>query len=299
VTVSLAPAESRFVAAEGVRFHLWRADPKRHRRTTPALLLHGVPQTAICWRAMVPELAKDRIVLAPDLKGLGESEMRGPYDVATMADELAALVLHEVDGPVDIVGHDWGGVLALRLATARPDLVRRLVVINAPYREIDVRRAPHVPAFAVPLLPEVAFRLSGERLVRFMLRMPWRTDPPLPEEIEEHYVGAYADPHRVEAMLAYYRAAARPAAVRAVRTVIRRATRKPRPSRTPPRFRLERSLVVWGTADPVLPVSVGESVVRNLGANASMVTLPGVGHFVPEEAAATVVPTVAEFLRAK
>ncbi len=299
MTVSLAPAESRFVAAEGVRFHLWRADPKRHRRTTPTLLLHGVPQTAICWRAMVPELAKDRIVLAPDLKGLGESEMRGPYDVATMVDELAALVLHEVDGPVDVVGHDWGGVLALRLAGARPDLVRRLVVINAPYHDIDVRRAPHVPAFAVPFLPEVAFRLSGERLVRYMLRMPWRTDPPLPQEIEEHYVAAYADPHRTEAMLSYYRAAARPAAVRAVRKLARRAARRPQPARAPSRIRVERSLVLWGAADPVLPISVGEAVVRDLGANCSMVTLPGVGHFAPEEAPTTVVPTVAEFLRAK
>jgi pimeloyl-ACP methyl ester carboxylesterase len=55
--------------------------------------------------------------------------------------------------------------------------------------------------------------------------------------------------------------------------------------------------VIWGAADPVLPVAVGESVVRDLGANCSMVTLPGIGHFAVEEAPAVVVPTIAEFLR--
>lgn len=111
-------ATRRTVAIEGVRFTLYRADPRRRRRTTPALLLHGVPQTAVCWRDLVAELAADRVVLAPDLKGLGGSEAVGTYDLPTLAREMAALVRHEVDGPVDVVGHDWGGTLALALAGA-------------------------------------------------------------------------------------------------------------------------------------------------------------------------------------
>src|SRR4051812_3478872 len=156
------------VAVEGVRFALHRVDPARKRKTTPVLLLHGVPQTSAIWRPVIPELAKDRIVLAPDLKGLGDSEVRGPYDLATLAREIAALVLHEVDGEVDVVGHDWGGSLALALAGTRPDLVRRLVVMSAPYREVDLKAAFHMPLFALPLLPDVAFRLWGEQLVRKM-----------------------------------------------------------------------------------------------------------------------------------
>lgn len=293
--VSLAPATPRFVAAQGVRFHLWRSDPDKPSAAPPALLLHGVPQTAVCWRDLVPELATDRVVLAPDLKGLGESEVRGPYDVSTMASELAALVLHEVDGQVDIVGHDWGGVLALAVARARPDLVRRLVIINAPYRDFKWHRAPYIAGFALPGAPEAVFRLTGERVIAAMLRAGWRTEPALPADIANHYAAAYADPQRITAMLGYYRAFARPAAARAIRTALHRG-----PGRTPAPAHLsvERSLVIWGAADPVLPVSVGESVVRNLGTNASMVTLPGVGHFAPEEAPAVVVPTIAEFLRA-
>ncbi|MDQ1709370.1 MAG: hypothetical protein QOG49_755 [Frankiaceae bacterium] len=301
MSLSLEPASATDAAAKGVRFHLWRSDPPQPPSpapapsTPPVLLLHGVPQTALCWRDLVPELATDRVVLAPDLKGLGGSEIRGPYDVATMAAELAALILHEVDGAVDIVGHDWGGVLALAVARTRPDLVRRLVIINAPYRHLQLHRAPHVVAFAVPLLPEVAFRLTGERLVRAMLQAGWRSDPPLAPEIASHYAAAYADPQRIEAMLGYYRAAA---ARKAAKSLRRFARRSPGRSKGTAHLAVDRSLVIWGADDPVLPVSVGESVVRDLGANCSMITLPGVGHFAPEEAPAIVVPTVAEFLRA-
>ncbi|MEO6714200.1 MAG: alpha/beta hydrolase [Mycobacteriales bacterium] len=295
MTATMAPATSSFVAAEGVRFHLWRSEPAEATTAPPTLLLHGVPETAMCWRDLMPALATDRIVLAPDLKGLGKSEVRGPYDSATMADELAALVLHEVDGKVDIVGHDWGGRLALAIARARPDLVRRLVIINAPYREIKLHRAPHVAAFALPGLPEVIFRLTGERLVRALLHAGWRSETPLDEEVAQHYAATYAEPERTAAMLGYYRAAARPAMATAIRKLARRAPAQKRP---PVHLAVERSLVIWGADDPVLPISVGESVVRDLGSSASMVTLPGVGHFAPEEAPDIVVPTVAQFLRA-
>jgi pimeloyl-ACP methyl ester carboxylesterase len=297
VTLDMPPARSDYIAIEGVRFHVWRAGPNRRRRTTPALLLHGVPETALAWRHLLPDLAKDRIVIAPDLKGLGESETRGPYDPATLVAELAALVLHEVDGPVDVVGHDWGGSLGIALAAARPDLVRRLVVINAPFRRINMLRAAHIPFFALPVLPEVLFRVGGESLVRSMLRFGWRSDRVLDDEVADYYARSYADPQRASAMLGYYRGTTRPRVARALRRLVP-ALAGPATDGSPVRVKVDRSLVVWGAADPVLPVSVGESVVRDLGASCSMVTLPGIGHFPPEEAPQVVTPTIAEFLRA-
>ncbi|HVE98782.1 MAG TPA: alpha/beta hydrolase [Mycobacteriales bacterium] len=290
----IAGADSRYVAVEGVRFHVHRAAPSRKRRTTPTLLLHGVPETAACWRELMPELAKDRVVIAPDLKGLGLSETREPYDLPTVAAELAALVLHEVDGPVDVVGHDWGGSIALALAGARPDLVRRVVDISGPYRQLNLARAFHVPLFALPTLPEVAFRLGGRRLVEAMFGYAWKAETPLPDDVREHYVASYLPPARVEAMLGYYRAAARPRIHAAVGALLQQA---PRPS-GPPRVKVERSLVVWGAADPSTGLSDGEAVVRDLGAAASLLSLPGVGHWPLEEAADIVVPAIAEFLRA-
>ncbi len=290
----IAGADSRYVAVEGVRFHVHRAGPSKKTKSTPVLLLHGVPQTAAVWARLLPELASDRVVIAPDLKGLGLSEARDPYDVPSVVAELAALVLHEVDGPVDVVGHDWGGSLALALAGARPELVRRVVDVAGPYRQMNLLRAFHVPFFSLPVLPEVTFRLAGERVVSSMIDYAWKSDAPMATAARDHYVASYAEPARVDAMLAYYRATTRPRLL-AMASSVGGGDKREAP---PTKVHAERSLVVWGAADPVIALSDGEAVVRDLGPSASMLSLPGVGHFPVEEAPDVVVPAIADFLRA-
>ena len=255
--------------------------------TTPVLLLHGVPETSSCWREVAPALAAGRRVLAPDLPGLGGSSYSGPYDVPSLVGQLSALVDAEVPGGrLDVVGHDWGGSLALALAGARPDLVRRLVVVNAPFRTVPAR-AFHIPLLALPALPELAFRLAGRRLVNAMLRYGWRSATPLDADRCAEYGAAYTTRPVVTAMLGYYRGVARPRAA----AVLGRRTRA-----GTPRVRAEQALVLWGARDPVLPISTGESVVRDLGADCVMVTVPGAGHFVVEEAPEVVTQVLLDFL---
>jgi len=256
--------------------------------STPVLLLHGVPETSSCWRALALALAAGRCVLAPDLPGLGGSSFTGPYDVPTLVAQLAALVELEVPGGrVDVVGHDWGGSLALGLAAARPDLVRRLVVANAPFREVPLLRAAHLPFFALPFAPELLFRLGGRRVVDAMLSYAWKAPVPLHPESRTEYEAAYTSPETVRAMLGYYRAATRPRVL---------ALLRPGKPQGVPRVRVEKALVLWGAADPVLPVFVGETVVRDLGADCVMVTVPGAGHFVVEEAPEVVRDVLMDFL---
>lgn len=243
---------------------------------TPVLLLHGVPETSSCWRDVAPALADGRRVLAPDLPGLGGSSCSGPYDVPSVVAQLVALLDAEVpDRRVDVVGHDWGGSVALGLAGLHPDRVRRLAVANAPYRKVPLLRAAHIPFFAAPVAPELAFRLGGKRVVDLMLAVGWRSGVELDPDVRAEYTAAYTDPAKVSAMLGYYRAATRPR--------LAAALRRDKPAGAP-RVRAERMLVLWGAADPVLPVSVGESVVKDLGPTCEMVTVPGAGHFVIEEA---------------
>lgn len=256
--------------------------------STPVLLLHGVPETSSAWRDIAPAIADARRVLAPDLPGLGGSSYSGPYDVPAMADQLAALIETEVPGGrVDVVGHDWGGSLALGLAGLRPDLVRRLVVVNAPYRKLPFLRALHVPFFALPVAPELLFRLGSRRVVGAMLSIGWKSARPLDVERCTEYAAAYDRPAQVAAMLGLYRAAARP-------RIAAMARRRPGPGA--PRIRVEKALVLWGAADPVLPIGIGEGVVRDLGADCVMVTVPGAGHFVVEEAPEVVISVLQDFL---
>jgi pimeloyl-ACP methyl ester carboxylesterase len=286
-TPASGPCEVRTVVSGSTAF-LLREHPAAADGSTPVLLLHGVPQTSSTWRDVAPALAGARRVLAPDLPGLGGSTYSGPYDIPAVVGQLAALIEAEVPGGrVDVVGHDWGGSLALGLAGLRPDLVRRLVVVSAPYRKVPLLRAPHVPVFALPVAPELLFRVAGRRVVEAMLSIGWKSAQPLDAERCAEYTAAYCQPAQVTAMLGLYRAAARPRFAALVRR---------RPGPAAPRIRAEKALVLWGAADPVLPIAVGEGVVSDLGADCVMVTVPGAGHFVVEEATEVVIRVLQDFL---
>jgi pimeloyl-ACP methyl ester carboxylesterase len=190
---------------------------------------------------------------------------------------------------VDVVGHDWGGVIGLALAGHRPDLVRRLVVANAPFRDVPLR-ALHIPFFALPAVPELVFKAAARQVVDVSFALGWKAGGTLHPDSRAEYRAAYSRSAVSRAALGYYRAAARPQ----IAGVVRRSLR-PEP---PPRVAVEKALVLWGAQDPVLPVSTGESVVRDLGADCVMVTVPGAGHFVVEEAPDVVADVLLDFLNA-
>lgn len=289
-----AGSERHLMPSPAIALSVLRAAPPAAATAPPALLLHGVPQTSYMWRDLIPEMATDRLVLAPDLQGLGASTPGDSYALRSLVAQMADLVEAEASGPVDVCGHDWGGVIALGLGALRPDLIRRLVVLNAPYRSIDLLHAFHIPLLALPVLPEAAFSVSGPALVRRMLAYGWRSAAPLDPAVVAHYVEAYTDPGRTRAMLSYYRANVR----RTFGWQLRRLWPGGRGVARPARSLAERQLVVWGARDPVLPLAVGETVVRDLGRGTVFVTVPEAGHYVLEEAPGVVVPAIVGFLRA-
>jgi hypothetical protein len=146
----------------------------------------------------------------------------------------------------------------------------------------------HIPFFALPAVPELLFQVAGRRVVDAAFAVGWWASTPIMAESLAEYRAAYTKPSVVQAMLGYYRAAARP-----------RLTRLLTPGAEPapvPRVRAEKALVLWGAKDPILPVSTGEAVVRDLGADCVMVTVPGAGHFPVEEAPGVVADVLLDFL---
>ena len=98
----------------------------------PIVLLHGWPQTWYEWRHVIPELAKSYTVIAPDLRGLGDSSrpLHG-YDKATVAEDIWQLITGQLGHKTfHLVGHDWGGPTAFALASAHPDAVTTLTIID-------------------------------------------------------------------------------------------------------------------------------------------------------------------------
>lgn len=98
----------------------------------PVVLLHGWPQSWYEWRHILPELATKYRVIAPDLRGLGDSSrpLEG-YDKKTIANDIWRL-LHDHLGLKEffLVGHDWGGPTAYALSAAHPEAVRKLAVLD-------------------------------------------------------------------------------------------------------------------------------------------------------------------------
>ena len=106
-------------------------------RGAPAvILLHGFPESHRTWRGIVPDLARDHFVLAPDQRGYaGSSKPAGveSYAPGQIVADLIALADHHGIDRFTLVGHDWGGAVAWMAALGHPNRVERLVIINAPH----------------------------------------------------------------------------------------------------------------------------------------------------------------------
>jgi epoxide hydrolase 4 len=276
-------SETRTIEVAGVRFFVREAGTG-----DPIVLLHGFPQTGECWNRVASSLAATHRVIVPDLPGFGRSGAPPSYDAASVADILDAFLSAAGAKRATVVGHDWGGSLAFALALAHPDSVERLVVSNAPFRKLDLRRGFHFLAFNLPVLPELAFRLAGDRLVTFMLRAGSARKERFAGDAVLPYVEAYRDPARVRSALAYYRTMTRRVIARRLKPARRQGTREARRIGGP-------TLIVWGMRDPVLPPGVLESIERDIP-HARVVRLDDVGHFVPDEAPAEFARAIEEFL---
>ncbi len=246
-----------------------------------ALLLHGWPQDGSCWEPVATRLAAAGYrVVCPDLKGFGRSDTpRTGYEPATLSDEIAQLIRGLHARKALLVGHDWGGAVALATAFRHPGRVRALVVASSPFRQLDLTVSWHVPLFNLPLLPQLAFRVAGRPLTRAAIRRSAVVQTPFDANAMDRYADAVtADP---AAWLAYYRTLSRRALLDwSVRKVRRRVPWLAPPSQ-PHRLRVP-AVVIWGEEDRVTAFHLAGRVAHDL--DARLVAIPGVGHLVHEEA---------------
>ena len=117
--------------ANGVEFHIQELGPSR----APAVaMIHGllVDNLASWYFTAAPRLAASRRVFLYDLRGHGRSErVIGGYDLATQARDLGSL-LDRMEGPIDLVGHSFGSLVALRFALDHPERVGKLILVESP-----------------------------------------------------------------------------------------------------------------------------------------------------------------------
>ncbi|WP_422744857.1 alpha/beta fold hydrolase [Micromonospora sp. WMMD754] len=191
----------------------------RGGRGPTLVLLHGYPQCWRMWRHLLPDLAQSYEVIAPDLRGFGDSDAPpGGYDKKTVAADLHGLLTGlDLAGDIRLVGHDLGTMVAYAYAAAHPDSVARLVLSEAPIPDESIYTIPALTA-AGPAVWNFGFFtvLNGlpEQLVagREALWVDRFTDSIMvnkgslgPDDVEE-YAGHLRDEAHLRASFAYFRA---------------------------------------------------------------------------------------------
>ncbi len=211
-----AEIRHRFLQANGLSIHCASAgEPGRPL----VLFLHGFPEAWFAWEAQLQDLGRDYYAVAPDLPGYNLSDkskdVKG-YRAHVIVSDLAALVEALGYRACSLVGHDWGGALAYALAIARPELVRKLFIVNGVHPLLYAREISHTPAQiehaayinTIRLQPDLEQTLvqSGFTwLLQFLER-----DGALPAWFEgptrERYIAAWSQPGALTGGFNYYRA---------------------------------------------------------------------------------------------
>jgi pimeloyl-ACP methyl ester carboxylesterase len=279
---ALSPFKHGKAVANGIRYHYVLGG-----RGDTVVLLHGWGQNWYMWRHVMPKLVEaGYTVIAPDLRGIGDSEKPvSGYDKKTVATDIKSLVDQLNLGPVHVVGHDVGGMVAYSYAAQFQSAVRSLTIVDVPL--------PGVPPWdAIVANPRTwhfrfyANRDLAEMLIagREKLYFAWfyNSEAINPAGIDEEtldvYSRSYATPGALRGGFEHYRAFEQDAKDNAV-------------------F-MQKKLTI-----PVLGVGgagsfgpIIEQHLKHVAENVRAVSIDGSGHWVADERPAELVSALTGFL---
>ena len=247
------------------------------------VMIHGFPDYWYTWREQIPALSEHFQVVAMDQRGYnlsGKPEGLAQYQMEELVQDVESVIKHFGKKKAIVVGHDWGGAVAWSFATAKPQMIDHLVILNLPHfnglqRELannpEQRRAS---AYAREFQKrDAASRLTAEGLTF------WIKD----SEAKAKYLEAFKR-SSFEGMLNYYKA------------------NYPRPpyDETPEMPPVDCSvLMIHGLKDTALLPGALNDTWKWVKRDLTLVTLPEAGHFVQQDAGPKVTQTLLTWLRMK
>ncbi|HEY0759497.1 MAG TPA: alpha/beta hydrolase [Acidisarcina sp.] len=242
------------------------------------VLLHGYPESWYDWRKIIPKLAGSYTVLAPDMRGLGDSSRPadGDYTKKAVAEDIYQLVLKLGYKQAFMAGQDMGGPVVIAYAAAHPEAVKKVVFIESGVPGEGLEAAMdtahggswHFGFFATPEIPEMLIRgREREFYTAWAFRGPFvQHKDVFTDAVIGEYVRHQAAPGGLTAGFGYYRAFAQDAKDNAVTFASKRLSM------------------------PVLAVGADKSFgeftaknARNVATNVEAVMIEDCGHFVNEE----------------
>jgi pimeloyl-ACP methyl ester carboxylesterase len=234
------------------------------------LLLHGFPENARMWDAVLPRLHRAGLrTAAPDQRGYSPDARPAEVEAYAMRELVRdALGLLDALGwpTVDLVGHDWGAVVAWQLAARHPERVRTLTAVSVPHPLAlsaalasdpeQQQKSSYFGLFRTPGKAEETLLADGARRLRAMLA-------PMPAERVDAFVQPMTEPGALTAALNWYRASGG------------QDVGGLGPVSAPTGY-------LWGTEDRAVARSAAERCAEQVTGPYRFVELPGVSHWVPE-----------------
>lgn len=278
------PARIDHLHHDGLRFEVLDEGPLDG---VPVVLLHGFPQRATSWAAVTPLLHDVGLrTLAPDQRGYSRGarpRRRRDHTLDHLVGDVAALA-EAVGRPVHLVGHDWGAAVAWLVAARRPDLARSLVALSVPHpgamwyaatrltgRAEQLRRSWYMALFMLPWLPDLVLtsRRGGAAL----------TAGGMTREMVSRFRSEIVADGALPGALAWYRAI-------------------PFTDRSARHERVNvPTTMVWSDRDVAIARSTAELSHRWVDASYDFVALPGVSHWIPDQAPRAVADAVVARVR--
>jgi pimeloyl-ACP methyl ester carboxylesterase len=211
--------QSHFVQTRNLRMHYLQQGTG-----DPVVFIHGFPETSYEWRHQFAALSSSFACFAPDTRGFGQTEKPG---TRVSRELLAADIIAFMDAlgieKAAVVGHDWGGIIAFKVAIDYPERVTRLALLDT-LCTVWSPAAVHGYWFKAEPLPEEFFAAHHRGFIQSVFT--GTSDTPLPArpaspwqgrsrpettggwatpDVVEHYANAFADPASHAAAISYYR----------------------------------------------------------------------------------------------
>lgn len=194
----------------GIELNVAQSGPKDG---SPILLLHGFPENSKAMIESFKDLAeKNWRLIAPDQRGYNLSDKpKGVknYSLESLTRDIEELILAMELKQVTLVAHDWGGIVAWYLTNRRPDLVKKLVVINCPHYEVfkrnllvnplQILKSFYISFLLLPKLPELILSWDNYAVFKFILH---RSAHPQVDKL----IPAWRQENALESMINWYRA---------------------------------------------------------------------------------------------
>jgi NADPH:quinone reductase-like Zn-dependent oxidoreductase/pimeloyl-ACP methyl ester carboxylesterase len=263
-----------------------------------AICLHGFPEHSFSWRYQLPLLARlGYRVWAPNQRGYGKSsrpEGVENYHIDKLVEDIGLLFDASGAKELTILAHDWGAVIAWAFAIRKTRPLANLIIMNVPHPAAaalqgfsfaQLRRSWYILFFQIPWLPEAALGRHAAKGVGDAI-FNSSCDPKMfPDEVLDVYRNNAAQPGALTAMINYYRSLVRSGAMRELgKPDVAKIT-------TP-------TLMVWGEED----VALGKELTFDTDKFVNSLTvryLPGVSHWVQQEAPETVNAMIEAYLTGK